>query len=619
MAPKKKARIGQEANANATSGVADDSLIDDAGEGSHPAVALPDSSTPEQTTPVPTPVEGTTIPPVDTFVPTLAPVSSSGISYGDLRGAIQMLTQLVASQAQRSNVAPSSSSQKRDSTSSRVNRFLQLDPPVFTGANPEEDPRDFIDEMHKTLRVMRAIETEGVELAACRLKGVAHSWFELWEDSRGEGSSSARWSEFANAFIDHFLPAETRAAQAAEFENLRQGNISVWGYHMEFAHLSKYAIHMLPTVQARVYQFVQGLNSLTINEASTTALNSDMNYGKIVAFAQATENRKLKNRMEREGNSKARSMSNMGESLSGGRSAFRGGSSGPSQSVAQSSASAPPSWPNQQQWSHFRPGQGNREFHQRGILTFQSHDVYALIDAGSTLSYVTPFIAMGFRIEPDQLYEPFFVSTQVGKSITAARIYRGCVVKVRGRDTVDDLIDLGMVDFDVIMGMDWLYSCFAKLDCRTRTIRLEFPHEPVIERKGDNVVPRGRFIFYLKAAKMIKKGCIYYLVRVTDTNAEVLNLEFVPVVNEFLDVFPDELPGIPSDRETDFGIDVIPRTQPISIPPYRMAPAELKELKEQLKDLLEKGFIRPSVSPWGAPVLFVRKKYGSLRMCIYYR
>ncbi|WMV45580.1 hypothetical protein MTR67_038965 [Solanum verrucosum] len=78
----------------------------------------------------------------------------------------------------------------------------------------------------------------------------------------------------------------------------------------------------------------------------------------------------------------------------------------------------------------------------------------------------------------------------------------------------------------------------------------------------------------------------------------------------------ENLPGVPPEREIDLGIDLLPETQPISIPPYRMAPAELKE---QLKDLLEKGFIRPSHFPWGAPVLFVKKKDGSLRMCIDYR
>nr|XP_009798936.1 PREDICTED: uncharacterized protein LOC104245077 [Nicotiana sylvestris] len=181
---------------------------------------------------------------------------------------------------------------------------------------------------------MRATETEGIELAAYRLKGVAYSWFELWEDSREEESPPARWGEFVDAFIDHFLLAETRSARAAEFENLKQGNKIVWEYHMEFARLSKYAIHMLPMMEARVHQFVQGLNALTINKASTTALNSDMNYGKMVAFAQSIRNRKLKNIMEREGNSKAQSTGNMGESLGGERSAFRGGLSGLSQYIA---------------------------------------------------------------------------------------------------------------------------------------------------------------------------------------------------------------------------------------------------------------------------------------------
>ena len=130
---------------------------------------------------------------------------------------------------------------------------------------------------------------------------------------------------------------------------------------------------------------------------------------------------------------------------------------------------------------------------------------------------------------------------------------------------------------------------------------------------------KSHFISYLKARKLISKGCIYHLVRVKDTKSETPTLQSVNVVNEFSDVFLDDLPGIPPHKEIEFGIDLLTDTQSISIPPYRMAPAELKELKEQLKDLLDKGFIRPSVSPWGAPVLFVRKKDGSLRMCIDYR
>ena len=98
-----------------------------------------------------------------------------------------------------------------------------------------------------------------------------------------------------------------------------------------------------------------------------------------------------------------------------------------------------------------------------------------------------------------------------------------------------------------------------------------------------------------------------------------MNLENIPVIKEFPDVFPEELPGVPPEREVDLSIEVVQRTTPISREPYLMTPTELKELKTQLQELLDKGFIRPSVSPWGAPVLFVKKKDSTLWMCIDYR
>ena len=96
-------------------------------------------------------------------------------------------------------------------------------------------------------------------------------------------------------------------------------------------------------------------------------------------------------------------------------------------------------------------------------------------------------------------------------------------------------------------------------------------------------------------------------------------MDDVPVVNEFSDEFPDELPGLPPNREIEFSIDLAPGIEPVSKAPYRMAPVEMKELESQIQDLLDKGVIRPSVSPWGAPVLFVKKKDGSMRLCIDYR
>jgi hypothetical protein len=98
-----------------------------------------------------------------------------------------------------------------------------------------------------------------------------------------------------------------------------------------------------------------------------------------------------------------------------------------------------------------------------------------------------------------------------------------------------------------------------------------------------------------------------------------LAAESISVIEEFMDVFPEELPGMMPERGVEFYIDLIPGTAPIAKRPYRMAPAELAELKLQITELQQKGYIRPSSSPWGAPILFVTKKDGSMRMCIDYR
>ncbi|XP_070035924.1 uncharacterized protein, partial [Nicotiana tomentosiformis] len=142
---------------------------------------------------------------------------------------------------------------------------------------------------------------------------------------------------------------------------------------------------------------------------------------------------------------------------------------------------------------------------------------------------------------------------------------------------------LDMVDFDVILGMDWLSPYHAILDYHAKTVTLAM----------------SGVISYMKARRMVEKGCLTYLAYIRDPSADVPSMDSVPVVREFSEVFPADLPVMPPDRDIDFCIDLALGTQPISIPPYRMAPLELKELKEQLQALLDQGFIRPNVSPWG--------------------
>ncbi|XP_070042845.1 uncharacterized protein [Nicotiana tomentosiformis] len=145
------------------------------------------------------------------------------------------------------------------------------------------------------------------------------------------------------------------------------------------------------------------------------------------------------------------------------------------------------------------------------------------------------------------------------------------------------------------------------------------PGVPRLEWKVSlNYVP-SRVISHLKAQWMVEKGCLAYLAFLRNVSVDTPTVESVTVVRDFPDVFPANLSGMPPDKDIDFCIDLVPGTYPISIPSYRMAPTKLKELNEQLQKLVDKEFISPSVSPWGVPVLFVKKKDGTMPLCIDYR
>ena len=171
----------------------------------------------------------------------------------------------------------------------------------------------------------------------------------------------------------------------------------------------------------------------------------------------------------------------------------------------------------------------------------------------------------------------------------------------------------------MVLGMDWLSLHRATLDCYKKEVKFHRPGKLEVKFRGIRRELSSNIISAMAAQRMLRKGCQGYPAYVVEREKEGILVDEIPVVREFLDVFPDDIAELPPKREVEFTIDLIPGTVPISIPPYRMAPTELRELKAQLEELLSKGFIRPSISPWGAPVLFMKKKDGSLRLCIYLR
>jgi hypothetical protein len=188
------------------------------------------------------------------------------------------------------------------------------------------------------------------------------------------------------------------------------------------------------------------------------------------------------------------------------------------------------------------------------------------------------------------------ISTPGGK-IDSNRLIRYVPIQLGRMVIKTDLVLLPLEGMDIILGMDWMTKHKVLLDIASRVIEIDLPYN-------------GATTLYLPQQEYFH-SCFY---ATTD-----IKLEDIPIVCEYPDVFPNDLPGMPPDRDIEFIIELQPGTAPIAKRPYRMPPNVLAELKIQLQDLLDKGFIRPSTSPWGCPALFVKKKDNSLRLCVDYR
>ncbi|XP_052111589.1 uncharacterized protein LOC127742948 [Arachis duranensis] len=184
--------------------------------------------------------------------------------------------------------------------------------------------------------------------------------------------------------------------------------------------------------------------------------------------------------------------------------------------------------------------------------------------------------------------------------------------RVQQREFVHDLICLLMTGLVLILELDWLFKNHVLLDCSEKSVQSmsEGSKAPVVVNS-----------YYLNSmiVNYSRTQCQGIMLLTMGVSGDDQSLEQIPIVCEFLDVFSDDINEFPPNREVKFAIELVPGASLISITPYRMSPLEMAELKAQLKDLLGKHFIRPSVSPWGAPVLLVKKKDGSIRLCVDYR
>ncbi|XP_073007459.1 uncharacterized protein [Typha latifolia] len=202
-----------------------------------------------------------------------------------------------------------------------------------------------------------------------------------------------------------------------------------------------------------------------------------------------------------------------------------------------------------------------------GTMTLFAYTARILFDPGATHSFISTSFLENADVAPGPLVEPLVIATPLGDFLKVRHVYRSCTLTFGEWDFRADLLPLEMKDFDLILGMDWLATYHASINYYSKEVILQL---------NDGI-----------ECRLCKDR------------------------QEFPDIFPEDILGLPPDRGVEFIIDLIPGAGPVSKAPYRMAPKEMEELREQIDDLLCRGLIRPSSSPWGAPVLFVKKKDGT--------
>ncbi|RVW75772.1 Retrovirus-related Pol polyprotein from transposon 17.6 [Vitis vinifera] len=390
-----------------------------------------------------------------------------------------------------------------------------------------------------------------------------------------------------------------------------QGNLTMAQYEAKFTELSRFAPQLITTEEEKTVKFQDGLKPYLKNKISILKLSV---YSEVVDRALIAEKDNEELHQYREQQRKR----NRNEGAHGNQAQKR---SAPSRNQNKGKATQNldgicPTYGKKHGESKKlvfgKPKEENKEDRQKpkaqgqvfamthgdaqatsdvmtGTLRIHTLFARALIDPSSTHSFVSASFAGLLGMSIDNMDFDLFVATPLGDFVVVNKILRDCCVMIGYKEMTVDLVLLDLKDFD-----------------------------PDFSFEGKHVDKPLRMISTLRASSLLKRGCQGFLAYVVNEEND-LKLEDIPIVRDYPDVFPEDLPGLPPEREVEFTIDVAPRTTSISKAPYRMAPLELKELKIQLQELLDKGFIRPSVSPWGAPVLFVKKNDGSMRLCIDYR
>ncbi|XP_052209182.1 uncharacterized protein LOC127812702 [Diospyros lotus] len=511
-----------------------------------------------------------------------------------------------------------------------INWFQRLSPPVFQGRASADlsESEYWIEQLEKIFDFIECGEWEKVVCATFMLRDEADHWWRTMQRTlpgpTRQGMPVVTWTQFKELFYTKYFPLCKKLEKSREFMNLKQTeDMSVAQHEDSFSWLIKYMPIYNLDEEAKSHKFLDGLRletqlalcslgAHTYSEVVMQALTVKSNLVRMNALKTEVQEPEDKNAGRkhhlgvRGGNFKPKSRCPKCQKFHPGRacqSQTQGCySCGRSDHLPRDCPKGPKCFncqkidhlsrdcPQRKQVEQAGVGRGGQEPRQgrvyhltredanaslsviQGTLIFLNTPVQVLIDPGSTHSFISHALIQSLNMKLEDLECPMLVATPLGKQVKTSTGYREGKVELGDSEFALELTSLEIQDFDMILGMDFLSKYKARIDCQTKIVELQNNQGSWEKFRGQESDKKIKWITALKAIKMLENGAYGYLAGVQVENKK-MELEETPVVNEFSDVFPEYLPGLPPQREIEFSIEVVPGTNPIYISPYIMAPA----------------------------------------------
>ncbi|GJV63569.1 putative reverse transcriptase domain-containing protein [Tanacetum coccineum] len=544
--------------------------------------------------------------------------------------------------------------------------FMKCKPLYFKGTKGVVELTQWFERMETVFRISNCSVENQIKFSTCTLLAGALTWWNSHVMTVTHDVAYAMtWVDLRKKMTDKYCPRNEMKKLEAELWNLKVIGTDVVKYNQRFQELALLCVRMFPEESDKIERYVGGLPDMihgnivaskpkTMQEAIEMATELMDKRVSTIAERQAKNKRKFENTSRNNQNQQQQQnkRQNTGRAYTAGSGDKRQyGGSRPLCSKCNYHHDGPcaPKCYKCNKYGHIardyrghfkkecprmknnKGNHGNQAGNDRApakvyvvgnaganpdnvvASTFLLNNCYAyiLFDTGADRSFVSTAFSSQFDITTSTLNHYYDVELANGRIIWLNTILKGCTLNFLNHQFNVNLmpVELGSF-FDAIIGMDWLAKYQAIIVCAEKIVRIPWGNEKLIvhgDESNQGYETCLHIISYSKTQEYMLKGCPVFLAHVTtneiEDKSEKKRLEDVPIVRDFPEVFPEDLSGLPPTRQVEFQIDLIPGAAPVARAPYRLAPSEMKELSEQLKELSDKGFIRPSSSPWGAPVL----------------